>query len=244
MDIRLVARFLLLALLASCAGCSGCSDDNAPVGTDPRAAAPLPPLTLTDDTEDLLLTWIDERGETHTEVAIADVHEKGRAQVRVVITDDKAGHGHRLYVADLSAKQPDGSYPVRTMRRSEWESLIEKRRQAYLARHVPRPPPTTSTTAPLPAEGGDKPLAIVYGAAWCKPCHVAKAYLERRGVRVIEKDIEKDPAAAAEMQRKLQRVGKGGASIPVIDLAGQILVGFSTAAVDRAIKKAQAGTRL
>ena len=46
------------------------------------------------------------------------------------------------------------------------------------------------------------------------------------------------------MRQKLERAGRNGASIPVIDLMGQILVGFSPSALDRAIKTAEAAKPL
>ena len=48
------------------------------------------------------------------------------------------------------------------------------------------------------------------------------AYLKQRKVPAIEKDIEQDPTAAAEMQAKLARAGAHGGSIPVIDVKGKI----------------------
>lgn len=79
-------------------------------------------------------------------------------------------------------------------------------------------------------------MVIIYGASWCGPCHQAQAYLKKRGVPFVEKDIEDDPGAAAEMQKKLQRAGIRGGSIPVIDVKGKILVGFSPGAVDAALR--------
>lgn len=234
----------LAILLIACRVLLGCSEKEGPAGTDPQAAADLPPLTLTDDTPDLLLTWIDEKGEAHTEIALADVPEEGKKLVRVVVTNKEEGQGSRLYVADLTSKQPDGTYPVRTMTRHEWEGLIEQRREAYIAKHVPKHPTTAPSGAPTTTDHGGGLVAIIYGASWCKPCHQAKAHLERRGVKVIEKDIEKDSKAHAEMQRKLKRVGRPGATIPIIDLNGQIIIGYSTATLDRAIKKARGGTLL
>ena len=80
--------------------------------------------------------------------------------------------------------------------------------------------------------------AIIYGADWCKPCHAAEAYLKQRGVHVVKKDIDESEAARAEMRQKLDRAGMGGASIPIIDLMGQLMVGYSPTALDRAIASA------
>jgi hypothetical protein len=63
-------------------------------------------------------------------------------------------------------------------------------------------------------------------------------------VPYVLKDIETTAGAQAEMSQKLARVGRRGGSIPVLDVGGQILVGFSPAAVDQALAKAAAGTTL
>ena len=81
--------------------------------------------------------------------------------------------------------------------------------------------------------------AIVYGADWCKPCHLAEDYLKRKGARVVKKDIEEDESAAAEMRRKLKRAGMGGSSIPILDIGGTMLKGFSEKAIDSALKRAK-----
>ncbi len=85
---------------------------------------------------------------------------------------------------------------------------------------------------------------IIYGASWCGPCHQAADYLKSRGVAYVLKDVEETPGAAAEMHEKLARAGHHGGSIPVIDVRGQILIGFSASSIDRALAKAPAGTAL
>ncbi len=72
----------------------------------------LPALTFTDDTPDLLLTWIDGRGDAHVAKKPADVAAEGRERVRVVVTTREAGTRNLFYVANLGSKNPDGSYVV------------------------------------------------------------------------------------------------------------------------------------
>jgi hypothetical protein len=60
----------------------------------------------------------------------------------------------------------------------------------------------------------------------------------------VIKNIEEDEGAAREMNDKLERIGRRGGSIPIIDVAGQILVGYSRSEIDRALKRASAGTML
>jgi hypothetical protein len=46
------------------------------------------------------------------------------------------------------------------------------------------------------------------------------------------------------MREKLSRAGQRGGQIPVIDVRGQIIVGFSEQSVDRALARAGSGTVL
>jgi glutaredoxin len=221
----------LCVLLASMAGACDRAEDTA-------ASEELPPLTVTDTTPNLLFTWIDERGGTHTAMALSEIPAEARQHpVRVVAPE--AGHGAAFYVVDLSTKAPDGSYPVRSMPRYEWEALIAERRNAARVREEPPPDPSAPPDpAPPGTEANGDLVAIIYGAAWCGPCHEAAAFLKSRGVKVVEYDVEREPARAREMQTKLERSGKRGGTIPVIDVAGTILLGYSRSALERALKSA------
>jgi glutaredoxin len=237
----------LLAAIVVASALPACSEERDD-GTKPTGEASLPSIELKDDTPNLLLTWVDDRGRTHTGTKPSEIPEEGKEKVRVIT--EEAGHGSLFYVADLRAKGPDGTYPVRTMKRSEWEAMIAKRRHAYQAKHAPPPPP-----GPAPGEAPADPhhatppagalTAVIYGASWCGPCHAAAKYLKKRGVKVVEHDIEEQPRYAKEMHRKLRSVGMSGGSIPVIDVGGVILRGYNPRALDRAIAEAQKrGTRL
>ena len=236
---RLALRVLWVTLAWLALFAVGCDDETKTSSEDE-----LPELTLTDQTDGLLLTWIDERGGTHTGTALSEVPAGSRALVRVITKD--GGHGALFYVADLSAKASDGSYPVRTMKRSEWEGIIAERREAWRLAHAPPPRPTSvpseAPTAEPPSVTGLQ--VIVYGAAWCKPCHDAAAYLRSKGVQVVEYDIEKEPDRGREMQRKLRNAGMAGGSIPVIDVGGTILRGFSPGSLDQALARAAQGESL
>ncbi|MCC6555061.1 MAG: glutaredoxin family protein [Polyangiaceae bacterium] len=198
-----------------------------------------------------MLTWIDERGETHVELRPADVPAEGRSMVRAVLSDREDGTRDVFYVADLTQKSADGAYAVKAMRRREWEAQIATRREADLAKTAP--PPVAASAGPVasgspvpPAPRAEAPsgAVIIYGASWCGPCHQAADYLRKKGVPVVVKDIEETPGAAAEMREKLERANRRGGSIPIIDVRGQILVGFNPAALDQALARAAAGTAL
>jgi glutaredoxin len=240
---RTLAALVALALSAGIAACSHKPTDD---GATPTAAHPLPSLTLNDDTPELMLTWIDDKGDTHVELRPQDVPAAGRGMVRVVVSDREDGTHDLFYVTDLNTKGSDGTYATRTLRRREWEAEIEKRRDAYLARTAPpRPAPAGSAgNGPAPSQAQGAATVIIYGASWCGPCHQAADFLKAKGVPYILKDVETMPGAAAEMQEKLARAGRHGGSIPVIDVRGQIMVGFSEGALAQALSRVPAGTAL
>lgn len=249
---RLALRLIAITLIAIAIG-AGCSHKDD--GTAPKGIEELPALFIHDDTPNLLLTWIDDKGDTHVEIHPTDVPTAARGLVRTVVSDKEDGTRDLFYVVDLGKKRDDLSYAARTMPRREWEAEIERRRDAYLAKiSPPKPPPPASGSAgappPPPAGGpGDHPppsnvQVVIYGASWCGPCHQAANYLKSKGVPYVLKDIEEDSGAAGEMRDKLEKSGQRGGSIPVIDVRGQILIGFSAGAIDRALAKAGTGTVL
>lgn len=219
--------FLATAAALFVAGVAACKRSGASASEGP----PKPPR-VTDESAGLLLTWIDDKGEFHVEQRAPDVPESARALVRVAGPDDPPGD--TIFLADLRKAGPDGAYPVRVATRAELESAALARRSggAALAAAPASAAPRPSGDAP-PSTGG--PAVIIYGASWCGPCHQAAAHLKRRGVRFVEKDIEEDAEAAREMRAKLAKAGQRGGSIPVLDVRGRILIGFSAAAVDAAL---------
>ncbi len=237
----------------------GCHKQAAPSPSDDTGATPqsneLPPLEIKDDTPNLLLTWIDDKGDFHVVQKPADVPKEGRDNVRVVVTTREEGTGKLVYVSNLNEVTPSGAYRVKTMTRAAWDELGAGKRKARLEALAPSAVPAPSDSAPTDAPAPDaneapkKPAAsgisaTIYGASWCKPCHDTARYLKQKGVTVIDKDIEENEVAAAEMRQKLARAGRSGSSIPVIDLMGQILVGFSPMALDQAIEAARSAKPL
>ena len=71
----------------------------------------------------------------------------------------------------------------------------------------------------------------VYSTTWCSFCHMAKNYFDKLGVKYTDRDIEQEPAAAEELIKKSGQMG-----IPVIDIAGTIIVGFDRPKIDAALK--------
>ncbi len=72
----------------------------------------------------------------------------------------------------------------------------------------------------------------LYGATWCPSCKQARAWLDANGMAYNERDIDRSEDASRTM-RKLNPAG----TIPVIDVEGEVVVGFAPDAVDRAIRR-------
>ena len=243
---------MLLVLIAALPNAMGCcfSDNRGNAGIDDGTkpvSQVLPSLELRDDTADLLITWVDEKGDHHVVLHPTDVPEHARENVRIVKSD--LGRGDLLYVADLRAKNADGTYPVKSMPRSEWELIAEQRRQKSMAIASPAasagPNSPPSPRIPTAAPNLEKVAAIVYATSWCGVCKKAESYLRTQNVIVSVKDIEKSRTARAEMSQKLKKAGlPQDGSVPVIDIRGKILKGFVQRDIDRAIKDASRGDLL
>lgn len=72
----------------------------------------------------------------------------------------------------------------------------------------------------------------VYSATWCAFCHAAKDYLDKLGVKYTDKDVESDPKFAKEAMEKSQQTG-----IPVLDIDGDIIIGFDRPRIDASLQK-------
>ncbi|HVX24019.1 MAG TPA: glutaredoxin family protein [Candidatus Saccharimonadales bacterium] len=77
----------------------------------------------------------------------------------------------------------------------------------------------------------DDSSITIYGAEWCGPCHMTKHYLTEKGLKYTYRNIDEDPAAGLEAITK-----SGERAIPVIDIAGDIVVGFDRPKLDAALK--------
>jgi glutaredoxin-like YruB-family protein len=76
------------------------------------------------------------------------------------------------------------------------------------------------------------PQVIVYSATWCAFCHAAKQYLDKIHVAYVDKDVDSDPDFMTEAVEKSGQMG-----IPVLDINGEIIVGFDRVKIDAALAK-------
>jgi len=248
------AAWLRLALVCAAllVGVLGCHRKQAGAASDAAGPTTLP--VVTDTSAGLLFTWLDEKGEFHTGEKVSDVPMVGRDQVRVMDPEhDDGSDPDHIFIVDLRTANADGTFPTRAMKRADYDSLAEGLRVKTGPTLDSVHPPADRAPAPGGGGGGNvatadaggpsavdpsgavRPAVIVYGASWCGACHEAMAYMKKKGIAFVEKDIEKDAGAEREMRSKLAHAGINTGSIPILDVRGKILVGFSQRALDQAL---------
>lgn len=70
----------------------------------------------------------------------------------------------------------------------------------------------------------------VYSTPSCHYCEVAKQFLKQKGIPFREIDVAADDKAANEMVEK-----SGQMSVPVIEVDGEIIIGFNRSALEKAL---------
>ncbi|MBI2023889.1 glutathione S-transferase N-terminal domain-containing protein [Candidatus Giovannonibacteria bacterium] len=68
----------------------------------------------------------------------------------------------------------------------------------------------------------------IYTTPTCVYCKMTKAFFKENNVQYEEKDVSTDRTAADEMIKKSNQMG-----VPVVDIDGQILVGFDKEGLSR-----------
>jgi glutaredoxin 3 len=72
----------------------------------------------------------------------------------------------------------------------------------------------------------------IYTTNHCPYCIMAKEYFKQHSIKFTEVNVEESEKAAEEMIEKSGQMG-----VPVIDIDGQIIVGFNKPAIEKALKK-------
>ena len=71
---------------------------------------------------------------------------------------------------------------------------------------------------------------LIYTTTLCSWCKLTKEFFKENNVKYKEINVEEDEKAAHEMIRKSGQMG-----VPVIDIDGQIIVGFDKNALKKAL---------
>ena len=72
---------------------------------------------------------------------------------------------------------------------------------------------------------------IIYTTVTCPYCKMAKVFFKEHNVEFVEKDVTSDVTAQQEMIKKSDQL-----AVPVIDVGGQIIVGFQQGKLKELLK--------
>lgn len=74
-------------------------------------------------------------------------------------------------------------------------------------------------------------MVTIYSATWCSFCHATMQYMDKLGVKYEVRDVEEKRENAEEAVQKSGQMG-----IPVVDVEGDVIVGFDRPKLDAAFK--------
>lgn len=74
---------------------------------------------------------------------------------------------------------------------------------------------------------------ILYVTPWCKYCDDVRNFLTEKGIEFKEVNIALDRKGLKELRRKSGQIG-----VPVLDVNGEIVIGFSPEKIEKALNKA------
>ena len=72
----------------------------------------------------------------------------------------------------------------------------------------------------------------IYSTPTCPWCKKTKEFLKEKGIKFKDFDVSSDEKARDEMMEKSGQMG-----VPVLDINGQILVGFDPKAIEKVLEK-------
>ncbi len=207
-----------------------CEPEKPPAPAAPAApaageAASAGAAQLPADAKDAVLTYAGERGRFVDTSKPTEVPEEARGLVRVTLLQGPEPPSGTVWVANLRTPEGDGSWKLTTVPRGLFEEMALGQGRSSAA---PLPEGLEAPT-PAPREAD----VIVYKTDWCGVCKQLTAYLDRKGVKYVAKDIEKDPSAAGELQAKAKEKGLKTGSVPVVDVRGELMVGFNRARLEQ-----------
>jgi len=133
------------------------------------------------------------------------------ARAKVVVYDPANDSPGWFFLADLRKAQSDGSFPCSVVHASQMKLVRTEK-------HVVR----------------------FFTASWCGVCTQARNFLKKEGIRFIEKDIEKDPGAAQEIQSFAKRKGVSPDrlnGVPIFIIGSEMLFGFDPTTLKRKANK-------
>ncbi len=188
----------------------------------PADAAPIAPEVTLAAADVQPVEYVDFAGRLRTARGVASVPERSRHAVAIEGPD---GPGGSVWIADAS--RPAAAWPAVRGSRLTLERLGLAGLPPGEASRVALPAPVAPVGRPAippPSDG-----VTIYGTTWCGACADARAWFDARGVTYTFRNVEAgdaDPTAALDAVRTATAVGAPADRVPVIDVAGKVIVGF------------------
>lgn len=227
---RVRALLTIVFAFGICGICSACGEEKPPAPDKPPSAqgdgADAEPAIYIAGQTEAVLTYAGARGEFADAQRADDIPDEARGMVRVTLLGGPKAPQGKVWVANLKNLDADNKVELSTVARNMFEELAAGQgRSSAVEMQLPEgiEPPDISATQGV----------IVYKTDWCGVCKQLTAYLDRKGVKYEAKDIEKDQSAAAELRAKAEKAGVKTGSVPVIDVNGEIMVGFDRARLEK-----------
>lgn len=209
--------------------------------TAPAAPAPEAPLGDLEILKDgrFLFTYVEPSGTFATTDKPEIIPEQSRKMVRVIDpVQTKNKTTTNIYTINVNDLLKSGKAPARPLPREAFETSA-----------IAQLPPGASSLRAGPPHGSGagladagvaaavtsppgKPVVTIYGTSWCGACQAARSYFAERKIPFADKDIEQDPAAAAELNAKAAKMGIPTDRVPVLDVRGRLLLGFDRSRVE------------
>lgn len=221
------AAVLLAGLLVGCGPERPPAPDKEAVEASAAASASVQ-VVINLAADSFTLTYAGARGKFEDSKDAGAVPGPARGLVRVNLLDGRRPPAGMSYVVNLDGPSVDGVHPLETIPVHMFEELALGR---GLSSEVVLP----GTLAPPPARAPAEDV-VVYKTEWCGVCKQLIAYLERKGIAYVARDIEKDVGAAAELKAKAGQAGVQTGSVPVIDVRGTVMVGFDRDRLERLLR--------
>lgn len=208
-----------------------------------KDAPETPPVAATDAKLEVvreagwLFTYATPEGKFETAAAAEDVPPGSRAIVRAQNPEKEGPRVEgQVWAVDLDRLIEKGRAPAKLVPRALFETqalaLLPPGASSILAER-PEGADKDPQAAPQPSPGGARTGKVVlYGTSWCGACRSARQYFIARKIPFVDKDVEKDPAAADELQKKAAQLGVSADRVPVLDVMGRLLVGFDPKRVE------------
>lgn len=232
MRARASTGWLRIGLGAALALAVACEDEKppAPPATSPDApegeAAATAEAFYEPGAAPAVLTYAGDRGAFADTSKPEAVPEEAKGLVRVKLLEGQAAPPGKVWVANLRTPEPDGkTFRLQAVDRDSFEELAlgQGRASAVELPQGLEPPKQVAVTDGV----------VVYKTAWCGVCKQLESYLKKKGVEYQAKDIEKDREAASELKAKAEAQNVRTGSVPVIDVRGQLIVGFDRARLEK-----------